>query len=132
MGALATIRTIYESFGRGDIGAIVAQLEADVVWEHDATDHGIPWLEPGRGLDHALSFFAVVGAQLQISKFDLRGLFEAGDQVIAVIDIEATVKTTGHAYRDLELHLWTFGPSGKVSKFRHFVDTHLHWLASQK
>ncbi len=52
-----------------------------------------------------------------------------GNQVIAVISVDITVKTTGRRIRDLELHLWTFDAEGRVSRFRHMIDTHQHWLA---
>jgi hypothetical protein len=39
------------------------------------------------------------------------------------------VKATGEAVRDEELHLWTFGPDGKVSSFHHVVDTAQHVAA---
>lgn len=126
-----TIQSIYQAFGRGDVPAILAQLRADVEWEHDALDHGIPWHKPGRGTAHVRSFFTVVAEQLTISKFDVSPLFETGNRVIAVIDLEGTVRATGKRIRDLELHLWTFDGEGKVAKYRHVVDTHQHWLASR-
>lgn len=125
------LQAMYQAFGRGDVPAILEQLRADVEWEYDAIDHGIPWLKPGRGTAHVAAFFAVVGEQLTISRFDVGPLFETGRQVIAQIGIEATVKSTGKQIRDVELHLWTFDDAGRVARFRHVVDTHQHWLASR-
>jgi ketosteroid isomerase-like protein len=131
MSQLQTVQQIYQAFGTGDIPGIVAKLNEDVEWEHDALDHGIPWLVPGRGTAHALSFFGVVGREFDISKFEVGALMEAGQQVVAVIHIEATIRSTGKRLRDLELHLWSFDAAGRVAKFRHVVDTHQHWLASR-
>jgi uncharacterized protein len=131
MNNLATVQQIYQAFGRGDVPAIVETLTENVEWEHDAVDHGIPWLVPGRGKSHVLSFFGVVQKELEISRFDVTSILGGGDQIVAVISIEATVRSTGKRVRDFELHFWTFDERGKVSKFRHVVDTHQHWLAAQ-
>lgn len=126
-----TIQEIYQAFGRGDVPAIIERLAEDVEWEHDATDYGIPWLKPGRGRQHVLSFFGVVGTQLTITRFEVKNLLEGGEQVVALIGIDAKVNATGKSYSDLELHLWTFGAKGKISRFRHVADTHQHWLATR-
>jgi ketosteroid isomerase-like protein len=131
MTQLQTIQEIYQAFGRGDVPAILERLAEDVSWEHDATDYEVPWLKPGRGRQHVLSFFGVVGSQLGISKFEVKNLLEGEHQVVAVIEIDAKVHATGKSFRDLELHLWTFAANGKVARFRHVVDTHQHWLASR-
>lgn len=126
-----TIQQIYQAFGRGDVPAIIERLAEDVAWEHDALDHGVPWLKPGQGRQHVLSFFGIVGSELNISKFEVKNLLVGDNQVVAVIDIEAKVNATGKTFRDHELHLWTFAPNGKIARFRHVVDTHQHWLANR-
>jgi ketosteroid isomerase-like protein len=131
MNHLQTVQHIYQAFGRGDVPGIMEYLAEDVEWEHDAQDHGIPWITPGRGKQHVLGFFGVVGKELEITQFDVDDLLVGTNRVIAVIRFGATVRATGKSVRDYELHTWTFGPSGKVEKFRHVVDTHQHWLASR-
>ena len=131
MSNLATVQQIYAAFGQGDVPAIVAKLAENVEWEHDSVDHGIPWLRPGRGKGHVLEFFGVVGKDLDIKRFDVPNVMENGDQVVAIIQIEATVRATGKTVKDYELHVWTFGADGKVARFRHVVDTHQHFLATR-
>ncbi len=131
MSNLATVQQIYAAFGQGDVRAIVDKLAADVEWEHDSVDHGIPWLRPGRGKGHVVEFFGAVGSGLDITRFDVPNLLEGSNQVVAVIHIEAKVRATGKTFKDYELHVWTFGTDGKVARFRHVVDTHQHYLASR-
>ena len=50
---------------------------------------------------------------------------------MALIRLDATVRATGKRVKDLEAHLFTFDDAGRVTRFRHFVDTHQHLLASQ-
>ena len=125
------VQEIYAAFGRGDIQAILRHVSPDVSWEHEAIDHGIPWLTPGRGLDHVSAFFGVVQREVAIEAFEVQKLFVEGDEVIATIHIEFKVHSTGKRVRDRELHHWTFGRDGKVVRFRHVLDTHQHWLSSR-
>jgi ketosteroid isomerase-like protein len=129
MDALKTAQTIYEAFGRGDVPGLLAQLSPDVSWEHGAPDHGIPWLKPGRGIEHVAAFFGSLSRDLAIEQFDIKGFFVSGNEVIVTVDVQAQVKATGKRFRDFELHHWAMGADGKVLGFRHVLDTHQHWLA---
>lgn len=122
------VEQIYAAFGRGDIPAILNALHPEVEWEHDATDYGMPWLKPRRGRAEVGQFFETLAA-FEFHKFEPLNMAIGGNQVIAVISIDITVKTTGRRIRDLELHLWTFDAEGRVGRFRHMLDTHQHWLA---
>ena len=128
MSNLETVQAIYDAFGQGNVPVILDQLDEAVEWERPGAGHGVPWLKPGRGKAHVGQFFASL-AVVDISKFVPVNLLAGGNQVVAVIDIELTVKATGEAVRDEELHLWTFGPDGKVSSFHHVVDTAQHVAA---
>jgi ketosteroid isomerase-like protein len=129
---LESVRQIYADFGKGNIPGILAALTEDVAWEEGAVDHGIPWLEPGRGTGHVGKFFSVVGRELAIAVFEAKQFFEAGDTVIALCHMRATVRSTGKPLEDTsELHVWRFGSDGKVAGFRHVVDSHQQWLVSR-
>jgi len=132
MGNLATVQGIYAAFGKGDAPAILETLSEKVKWEHDAPDHGIPWLKPGVGKLHVLEFFKTVAREFEMKRFDVKALFEQGPQVIVLIGIEAKIRSTGKPIRDDEVHLWTFDDQGKVKAFRHIVDTHQHFLAAKR
>ncbi len=129
---MATIQSIYEAFGRGDIPAILDKLADDVRWEEWPDNHaqkaGVPWLHPRDGKEGTLEFFKVVGG-FDFHEFQVRSLMAGGNQVAADVLVEATVPP-GVRFRDEEIHLWTFDESGKVTRFRHYVDTAKH-IASQ-
>lgn len=128
MSNLQSVQAIYEAFGQGNVPAILDHLADDVVWEKDGKDHGVPWLTPGTGKAHVGGFFQALGA-VEFTKFAPTNMLEGGNQVCAVIDIDLTVKATGASVQDEELHLWTFGPDGKVVAFRHVLDTAQHVAA---
>lgn len=118
-----TVREMYEAFGRGDVGAILERLDENVEWEHGASPTGVPWLQPRHGRAGAAEFFASL-AGLEIHRFVPKAILEEDGLVVAVIDVEATVKATGKRFvEEDEIHLWRFDANGRVVRFRHRVDT---------
>src|SRR5258707_6640759 len=89
-----TVRKIYESFSRGDVPAVLERLSDDVNWELGASDHGIPWLEPGRGRQHVARFFETLRG-FDINKFEILSVMREGDWVVAIADIDHTWRATG-------------------------------------
>ena len=123
---VATIASVYEAFGRGDIATILDVLDDDVDWEAGTVDHGLPLLTPGRGKAHVAAFFEKL-SDYEFKRFEPQVIFGSGDHVMAVIGIEYLVPHTGRSVaEETEGHLWTFGPDGKVVAFRHYVDTLQH------
>lgn len=133
MSNLPAVQRIYEDFGSGDIPSILARLADDVDWEYDNAENGVPILAPGRGKEHALRYFEAVGGSLEIKVFEPRAFMESGNLVVAVFHTDAVVKDTGKSIRqEHEIHLWTFGDDGLITRFCHKADTHAYWLAYQK
>jgi ketosteroid isomerase-like protein len=132
MSNLDTVKAMYDAFGRGDIPFILKQLRDDVDWDYDSVDHGIPWITPGRGRDLVGRFFAAIPVQLDMHSFEVLGFLEGESQVGVIVRSHWTVKSTGRDIRDLEVHLWTFDKEGRVSRFKHFIDTAVHAAASAK
>lgn len=128
---LAAVQAIYEAFGTGNIPGIMERLVDDVAWEDFADSSAanvVPWLKPGRGKEHVMGFFGILG-QWQIHDFRVLNLMKGGNQVAATIIIDATT-AAGKRFRDEEMHLWTFGEDGKVTSFRHYTDTAKHIAAA--
>jgi uncharacterized protein len=129
---VATVMALYEAFGRGDVEFIVDQLDADVEWESNGMDHGVPWLVPGRGHDHVRGFFGRLAETVELEVFEPGEPLTNERQVAVPVRARGRVKATGKTFADdPELHLWTFGPDGRVVSFKHLADTHQHWLALQ-
>jgi ketosteroid isomerase-like protein len=119
-----TVQAIYEAFGRGDIPAILERLDENVGWDIDLAEDGPPWLRPRRGRDGVTEFFQVVGAELEFARFEPYLIVGDGAYVVAMINLDATVKATGGSIADpAEGHLWTFDDDGMVIGLRHLIDT---------
>jgi ketosteroid isomerase-like protein len=127
------VNSIYSAFGRGDVPFVLGCLDGDVQWEYAATSACVPWLAPRRGPSGVGEFFETFARELELHRFVPKQLLAAGDTVVALVDLECTVRSTGKPLREIdEAHIWYFVPSGKVIRFRHAADTHAHWLAYQK
>ena len=70
-----------------------------------------------------VGFFEALEA-FEFQRFEPVAFLEGGDMVAVPIHSELRDKASGRQFRDLEMHLWTFGPGGLVRRFRHFGDTH--------
>jgi ketosteroid isomerase-like protein len=131
MSNIGTVQGMYEAFGRGDVPAILEQMADDVSWEaweveNTAQEAGVPWVLPRSGREGVTEFFRDIAEGLEFHNFEPVNLLEGGNQVAATIRIDFTVKATGERRQDEEIHLWTFGPDGKVTGMRHYIDTAKH------
>jgi ketosteroid isomerase-like protein len=134
MDNLSTVQGIYEAFGRGDVPAILARLDDDVVWENwpsSVQDAGVPWLARREGREDVAGFFTALGA-VDIHRLDALNFLSGGDQVAVVFAIDLTVRDSGVRLQDEEIHLWTFAPDGRVTGFRHVTDTAKHIAAHRQ
>ncbi len=129
MSNLETVKNIYEAFGRGDVPAILSNLADDVDWElwedNFAQQYDVPYLRYKKGAANVVEFFQEVG-KLGIKEFKVLSVMEGAGQIAAEIEIETA------AFRDEEIHLWSFNADGKVSRFRHYIDTAKHIAAAGK
>jgi ketosteroid isomerase-like protein len=126
---LASVQSIYAAFGRGDVPAILEHLGEDVAWDYGLADQGIPWLVERKGRAGVVAFFQSL-AGFQIQKFDVKAIVGKADLVLALVEVEGIVASTGRRVSDpAEVHVWHFDERGKVRRFRHAVDTLQHYKA---
>ncbi len=128
MSNVDAAQQIYEAFGRRDVPAILERLAGDVRWEHHPTgntaqDHDVPYMRPRSGREAVAGFFQDIEEDFEMHSFRPQSFLEGNGLVAAVIEYDLTVKATGRRIRDEEIHLWEFDPEGKVTAYRHFLDT---------
>jgi ketosteroid isomerase-like protein len=125
MSAVETVQEIYAAFGRGEVPAILERLAPEVEWEYGGTRE-VPWLEPRSGREGAKAFFESLAA-IEIRSFAVKRLLADGPLVVALVDIEFTVRATGkRVVEEDEVHLWHLDGAHRVRRFRHRVDTLAH------
>ena len=129
MSNLKTVQEIYAAFGKGDVPAILDRLADSVEWEYGAGTTEIPWLKRRHGRAGAAEFFASLSA-LDIHKFVPKRFLEGPDLVVVLLELEASVKSTGkRIVEEDEVHIWYFDDKHRVTRFRHRVDTQQHLAA---
>jgi ketosteroid isomerase-like protein len=124
---------MYEAFGRGDIADILSRLAEDVTW--DVTDEPwtphaaeVPWLLPRRGHAEVAEFFEIVSAW-EYERFEVLDMLVSETRVAAVLRLIADLPNGAHI-DEVVLHLFTFGPDGKVTSLRRMLDTAAHIAAA--
>jgi hypothetical protein len=76
----------------------------------------------GRGHDAVLRYFDGVN-QMDIHTFAPRAFPEAGEVVVVELDMDFTHRTTGKRGVFEEIHRFTVGGDGRITRYRPFVDT---------
>lgn len=124
-----TVKEIYEAFGQGNVPAILEKLAADVDWEqwrdNFAQNAGVPYLLYIKGQSGVASFFGEV-AKLGVKSYQVLSIMEGENQIAVEFEIET------ERFSEEEIHLWTFNSEGKVTRFRHYLDTAKHIAAQNK
>jgi len=121
-----SVTAMYDAFGRGDVPGILSHLSEDVTW--DVTDEPwtphaaqVPWMIPRRGHEQVTEFFAIVSAW-HYERFEVLDMLVSDTQVAAEIRLTAELPNGGRIDEEV-IHLWSFGPDGKVTKLRRVLDT---------
>ena len=136
----ATVATMYEAFGRGDVDSILEHLSDDVEWEGGVRDTGLDYLRErhgkqegglaGRSLRVLDDTIRVVGGGEQVEIFELSGPRESGppphshpwDEAYIGIDGDVEI-TVADATRTLRAGDVAFAPGGTLHCYRILTDT---------
>jgi ketosteroid isomerase-like protein len=123
MSNVEIITGLYESFGRGDVPAVLGSMDPEIHW-HEAEGNpympsGEAWVGPESILNN---LFMKLGEDWEGFGVHPHTYHAAGDVVV----VEARYSGKHHATgRDLDAqvcHIWTV-KDGKVVKFQQYVDT---------
>jgi ketosteroid isomerase-like protein len=121
---IQTVKTLYDAFGKGDIGTILDNLADDVDWAAEAAGDVAPWWGNRSGKEEVGKFFEDFGGAAEVEEFT--PVSYAGndeDEVMAVIRYRAEMRSTGkEVAMDLH-HFWRFR-DGKVAYYRGTEDSH--------
>jgi ketosteroid isomerase-like protein len=118
MDNVATVKTAYEAFGRGDIPAVLAVLADDVEWCSPLTlAHGGQF----SGKAGVGEFFQGIGAQWISLELEIHGVAAlSADTVVGVVTASGELRSAGSAGYGAA-HVFTFA-NGKVVRFQEYVD----------
>jgi ketosteroid isomerase-like protein len=119
---IATIKSIYAAFGRGDAQTILDAVSDDVDWATETTSTAAPWYGPHRGKEQVNAFFAQYGGSMETDEFTPVSIAATDSEVLTVVRLRARVRATGHAVAMDLHHRFTFR-DGAVVHYRGTEDT---------
>jgi uncharacterized protein len=122
---IATVKAIYDAFGRGDVEAILEQCTDDVDWATDSALEVAPWHGAKHGKAEVPSFFAAIAETGPVNEFTPLSFTSNDDgDVMVFIRYAFTVTATGKDVAMNLHHYWRFRDA-KVAYVRASEDTAL-------
>lgn len=122
---IATVKAMYEAFGRGDVDAVLECCTDDVDWATDAAIEIAPWYGIKHGKAEVASFFAGIAETGPVTEFTPLSFTSNDDgDVMVFIRYAFTVAATGKDVAMNLHHFWQFR-DGKVAYCRSAEDTAL-------
>jgi uncharacterized protein len=117
---LATIRSLYEAFGRGDIPFILDRLDPNVEWHAPGT---VPFSKGlHRGPEEVAQFFAGIAEYIAEPSVETQEFLAVGDRVVALLRFRGRGTESGLPFDAPEAHVWRLS-EGKVVEERTYADT---------
>jgi len=117
------IRSLYDAFGRGDVKAILDNVDPSIEWISNGDGKTIPWGGKRGGVGGVASFFQALADNVKFEAFEPRQFFASGDVVTVIGRTRAQFKKPpGGIFESEWAHIFTF-KNGKLSRFQEFYDT---------
>jgi ketosteroid isomerase-like protein len=113
---------MYDSFGKGDIPAVLAQFDPEIEW---VAAENLPHVEksPFHGPQAILqNVFMHIPEDWNGFRVNVEKIIDAGDTVVMLGRYTATSKATGQPLNAQVAHVWTIR-NGKAVKFQQYADT---------
>lgn len=118
------VEDIYAAFERGDVPAVLAALDAEVVWAYPGPSN-IPFTGVFSGVEAVRRYFDTYAGQIaetDSNRFGTEAFVADGDLVVVLGFEVTTITATGKTYNAPFAHAWTLD-DGKVTKFCGYYDT---------
>ena len=122
-GNVAVVDGLYQAFAKGDVPAVLAVMDANIVW-NEAENFPYADKNPYIGPEAVLNgVFARIGAEWEYFNLtDIQLHDMSGNMVLATLRYQAKHKTTRKVIDSQTAHLWTLR-DGKIVAFQQFTDT---------
>jgi uncharacterized protein len=122
-GNVAVVDGLYQSFAKGDVPAVLAVMDAGIVW-NEAESFPYADQNPYKGPDAVLNgVFGRIMAEWEYWNLtDIQLHDMSNNQVLATLRYKAKHKTSGKMIDSQTAHLWTL-KDGKITAFQQFTDT---------
>ena len=123
MGANAdALRKLYDAFGAGDVATVLGAMDEKIDWQEPT---GLPFENQVGPQAVAENIFGPVTTLLEGFSVTPDEMVDGGDIVAAIGRYGGKGADTGVELDAEFVHIWRFGPDGKITGFRTYTDTHL-------
>lgn len=119
---VGVVRSAYEAFGKGDVPAVLAAMDPEIVWneaENFPYADRNPYIGPTAVLE---GVFARLGSEWESFRLSPEEILDAGDTVVSYGRYEAVYKKTGTKVSAQFVHIWRLR-DGKLLKYQQYTDT---------
>lgn len=119
---VAVIRSLYDSFGKGDVPAVLGQMDQQIEWneaENFIYADRNPYVGPQAILE---GVFMRLGTEWEGFSVSPEQWLNAGDHVVVLGTYAGKHKQTGKEVRAQFAHVWGVR-EGRVVRFQQYTDT---------
>jgi ketosteroid isomerase-like protein len=119
---------MYAAFGAGDLEPTLRLVTQDVDWGA-GLDPSVPdaALVPNfghfEGPAGVVAYFQHVAGTVEFHRFTPLWITTANNEVVALIELELTLKASGRRLALEEVHRFRFNDDGRIDRYRLHVDT---------
>jgi ketosteroid isomerase-like protein len=115
------VQGLFESFGRGDVPAMLGVLSEDIQWKIQGPTN-VPHFGEYNGHEGVTDFLVKLGSNVEMEKFEPREFVTSGNRVIVLGGERGRVKSTGQVF-DNDWAMVFVLSDGKIKSFRSYEDT---------
>ena len=115
------VRSAYNNFKTGDVGALLEQMSEDVDWRLPEIQ-GAPFAGARKGRGQVTEFFTSLADSQDSLSFEPREFVAQGDKVVALGTYQWRVKKNGREYGGDWAHVFTVR-DGRVVGFHEYMDS---------
>lgn len=115
------VQSLFESFGRGDIPAVLSLLREDVSWDAPGPSV-VPYHGRRRGHEGAKEFFTQLGTTVEFESFEPGAFIAEGDKVVVLGRERGRVRSTGKVFDNDWALVFTL-KEGKIAEFFCYENT---------
>ncbi len=119
---VAVVRGLYEAFGKGDVPAVLGQMDQGIEWneaENFIYADRNPYVGPQAVLE---GVFMRLGSEWEGFTVTPEEWLDAGDRIVVLGTYSGTHKATGRQVRAQFAHIWSVR-EGSVVRFQQYTDT---------
>ena len=121
MNNIQIVQQMYKDFGSGNIQAVLANFDKDVIWVRPG-EPNIPFAGTFKGIDGLIQMFTIINQSIRLKVFTPEKFFSNKNMVVVLGSDTAEVIATGKSYTSEWIQAFTF-KDDKIVHAQVYFDT---------